>query len=62
MFNVAEVLAESDKGWEEASLNAVKKARETVCGVKSVCIKNLEAQVENNQITAYQLNRKFEQE
>jgi len=59
MLKVIEVLAGSDKSWEDASLNAIREARETVCGVKFVCTNNLEAQVENNQITAYRINDKI---
>jgi len=58
VLKVIEVLAESPTSWEDAAAMAVTKAAETVHGVKSIYIKNFEAQVQNNKITSYRINAK----
>lgn len=55
MLTVIEVLAESDRSWEDAAAKAVEQASKTVSGIKSLYIKNMEAKVENNKITKYRL-------
>ena len=59
MLKVIEVLAESDKSWEDAAQNAVKRATETLDNVKSIYIENFEAKVENGVITKYRINAKI---
>lgn len=59
MLKVIEVLAESDKSWEDAANKAVVDAAKTVRGVKSIYIKNLEASVENGKIKSYRINAKI---
>ena len=59
MLKVIEVLAESDKSWEDAAQNAVKRATETLDNVKSIYIENFEAKVENGVITKYRVNAKI---
>lgn len=58
ILKVIEVLAESDKSWEDAAQNAVKRATETLDNVKSIYIENFEAKVENGVITKYRINAK----
>lgn len=58
ILKVIEVLAESPKSWEDAATAAVVKASETVHGIRSVYIKNFEAQVDNNKIVNYRINAK----
>jgi len=58
MLKVIEVLAESDKSWEDAAVQAVSRASKTVHGIKSLYIKEMEAKVENNKITKYRINGK----
>lgn len=58
MLKVIEVLAQSDKSWEDAAQNAVKVASESVRDIKSIYIKNMEATVEGNAITEYRINAK----
>ncbi len=58
MLKVIEVLAESNKSWEDAAEQAVKEASETVRGVKSIYIENLEATVEDGKIEKYRINAK----
>lgn len=56
LLKVVEVLAESNKSWEDAAVQAVVKASETVHGIKSIYVKHLEAKVDNNRITTYRIN------
>lgn len=56
MLKVIEVIAESDKGWEDAAANAVARASKTVKGIKSIYIKDVQAKVENNRIVMYRIN------
>jgi len=59
MLKVIEVLAESNKSWEDAAQTAVTNASKTVRNVKSIYIKNLEAAVDNGKITSYRVNAKI---
>jgi len=55
---VIELLAQSDKSWEDAAQTAVRDAGESLHGIKSIYVENLEAVVENNKITQYRINAK----
>jgi flavin-binding protein dodecin len=57
-LKVIELLAESDKSWEDAAQNAVDKASASLHGIKSVYIKEMEAKVDNDRISAYRVNVK----
>ena len=59
MLKVIEVLAQSDKSWEDAAANAVKQTAETVRGIKSIYIKEMEASVEDGKIVQYRVNAKI---
>jgi dodecin len=59
MLKVVEVLAESNKNWEDAAQNAVKRAAETLKGIKSIYIKGFEAVVSGDEITKYRVNAKI---
>ncbi|MGD9851702.1 MAG: dodecin family protein [Nitrospirales bacterium] len=59
MLKVIEVLAESNKSWEDAASHAVTLAAKSVHGIKSIYIKDMEAKVENNKITEYRINAKI---
>ena len=59
MLKVVEVLAESDKSWEDAAQFAVDTAGKSVRNIKSIYIKNLEASVENGKIKKYRINGKI---
>ena len=51
MLKVIEVLAQSEKGWEDAARKAVEEASKTVKDIKSVYIENLEGVVEDGKDT-----------
>lgn len=56
VLKVIEMLAESDKSWEDAAQQAVARAAKTLHGVKSIYIKNFEAKVDNGKIVKYRVN------
>lgn len=58
IVKVIELLAESDKSWEDAAQQCVNRASQTLHNIKSVYIKNFEAKVEGNKIVAYRVNAK----
>ncbi|CAL62500.1 Conserved hypothetical protein [Herminiimonas arsenicoxydans] len=59
LLKVIEVLAESDKSWEDAAQMAVKTAAKTVHNIKSIYIKEMEASVDKDKITHYRINAKI---
>ena len=59
MLKVIEVLAESDKSFEDAAQNAVTQAANSVRNVKSIYIKEMNAAVENDRISSYRVNAKI---
>jgi flavin-binding protein dodecin len=59
MLKVIEVLAESDKSWEDAAQNAISQAAKTVHNIKSIYVENFEAAVENGKINKYRINAKI---
>ncbi len=58
VIKIIEVIASSNKGFTEAAQNAVAEASRTVKNIKSVYIKEMKANVENNKITTYAVNAK----
>lgn len=59
ILKVIEVLAESEKGWEDAAAQAVAKAAKTLNNIRSIYIENFEAKVEKNKIVSYRVNAKI---
>ena len=59
MLKVVEILAESNKSWENAAQNAVTHAAKTLKGIKSIYIENFEAAVSEDHITKYRVNAKI---
>lgn len=59
VVKVIEVLAQSNKSWEDAAQLAVKTAAKTVKDIRSIYIKNFEAKVENGKITKYRIDGKL---
>jgi flavin-binding protein dodecin len=57
-LKVIEVLAESNKSWEDAAQEAVTTASKTVRNVKSIWIDNFEATVEAGKLKSYRINAK----
>ncbi|MFD0933540.1 dodecin family protein [Psychroflexus salinarum] len=58
IVKVIEVIATSDKSFDDAAQNAVTEASKTVKNIKSVYVKEMNANVTNNQIVSYAVNAK----
>lgn len=58
MVKVIEVIAASEKGFKEATQVALKEASKSVKNIKSIYIKEMNANVENNEIVSYAVNAK----
>ncbi len=59
IIKVIEVIGASDKGFTEATQNAVTEAAQSVSNIKSIYVKNMNANVENNEIVSYAVNAKI---
>ncbi|MGZ3510073.1 MAG: dodecin family protein [Vulcanimicrobiaceae bacterium] len=59
MLKVIEVLAQSEDSWEDAAREAIRHASETVRGIRSIYIKNFEAEVEDDEVTMFRINAKI---
>jgi dodecin len=59
LLKVIEVLAESDKSWDDAAQQAVTKASKTVHNIKSIYIENFEATVDNGKLKKFRINGKL---
>ncbi|XHR27033.1 MAG: dodecin family protein [Chthoniobacteraceae bacterium] len=59
IVKVIELLAQSDKSWEDAAQAGVAEASKTLRHIKSVYIKEFEAAVEDGKITQYRVNVKI---
>ena len=59
LLKVIEVLAESDKSWEDAAAGAVKRAAKTVKNIRSIYIEHFEAKVDRNKVIRYRINAKI---
>ena len=55
ILKVIEVMAESDKSWEDAAKEAIREASQTVEHIRSIYIKESKALVENNKIVKYRI-------
>ena len=56
---VIEVLAQSDKGWQEATQEALAEAKKTVRNIRAIYIKDLQADVQDGVITKYRVTAKI---
>ncbi len=59
MVKVIEVLAQSEKSWDDAAKVALEEASKTVRGIQSIYVKDMQAVVEDNRIVKYRLNAKI---
>jgi flavin-binding protein dodecin len=58
VVKVIEVIAQSEKSFDDAAQNAVKEVAKTVSGIKSLWIDNFSASVDGNRIVEYRVNAK----
>ena len=59
ILKVIEVLANSDKSWEDVTRKAVNKASESVKGIRSVYVQEQSAVVEDGDIKEFRVNVKI---
>jgi len=59
VVKVIEVLAQSDKSWEDAAAGAVKDASKSIKNIKGINITNMSAKVDGNKIVKYRINAKI---
>ena len=58
VLKVIELLANSEKSWEDASQKAVKEASKTLKNIRSVYVQDQSASVKNSEISEYRVNLK----
>jgi len=58
IVKIIEVIAQSDKSFDDATQQAVREVARTVRGVKSVWVDNFSCTVEGDRITEYRVNAK----
>lgn len=59
VLKVIEILANSDKSWEDAAKNAVEHASKSVKNIKSVYINEQSATVKDGKMDNYRVNVKI---
>jgi len=59
VVKVIEVLAQSEKSWEDATAKAVKAASKSIKNIKSIYIVDQSAKIEDNKIVKYRINAKI---
>ncbi len=58
IIKVIEVIATSEKSFDDATRNALKEAAKSVKNIKSLYVKEMNAKVKDNEITTYGVNVK----
>jgi dodecin len=58
VVKVIEIIAQSPQGWEQAAQSGLAEVAKSVHGIRSIYVKDLQAEVENNKIVQYRLNLK----
>lgn len=59
VLKVIEILANSDKSWEDATRKAVKHASKSLKNIRSVYVQDQSASVDDNEITEFRVNVKI---
>ena len=59
VMKVIEVMAHSDKSWEDATKNAVKHAAKSVKNIRSVYVNDQSAIVKGDDVTEFRVNVKI---
>jgi len=58
VMKVLEIMANSDKSWEDATRKAVKHAAKSVKHIKSVFVQSQSAVVDGDDVTEFRVNLK----
>lgn len=59
IIKVIEVLANSNKSWEDAAQQAINEASRTLKNIRSIYIKDHSAEVDGNKIVSYRITAKI---
>ena len=59
VLKVIEILANSEKSWEDATKKAVKHASKSVKNIKSAFVQSQSAVVNDNEVTEFRVNLKI---
>jgi flavin-binding protein dodecin len=59
IVKVIEVIAGSENSFDDAVQNALKEASKSVKNIKSIYVKEMKANVEDNKIVSYGVNAKI---
>ena len=59
IMKVIEVMANSDKSWEEATRKAVKHAAKSVKHIKSAFVQSQSVVINENEVTEFRVNLKI---
>lgn len=57
-MKVIEILANSDKNWEDATRKAIKQASKSVKGIKSAFVQSQSVVVNDDEVTEFRVNLK----
>ncbi len=58
VMKVIELMAESDKSWEDATRKAIQKAAQTVKNIRSAYVKDHSVTIKNGDIATYRVTLK----
>jgi len=58
VMKVIEILSNSDKSWEDAAAKGVKKASESIKGIKSAFVQSQSCVVDGGEISEFRVNLK----
>ncbi|WGH74468.1 dodecin family protein [Tenacibaculum tangerinum] len=58
VMKVIEIMANSDKSWEDATKKAVKQASKSVKGIKSAFVRSQSVVVNDDEVTEFRVNLK----
>ena len=59
IIKVIEVIASSEKSFDDATRQALQEASKSLQNIKSIYIKEMNAKVKNNEIVSYGINAKI---
>ncbi|CAH8281370.1 hypothetical protein EV196_101454 [Mariniflexile fucanivorans] len=59
VLKVIEILANSDKSWEDATRKAVKHASKSVKNIRSVYVNEQSASIKDSEVTEFRVNLKI---
>ncbi len=59
ILKVVEILADSDKSWEQATRNAIKKASKSVKNIRSAYVQSQSVTVKDGEVDSFRVNVKI---